>query len=224
MVAKRRTHNRFSCSVRMKRSATAVAFGLPHEARRAVDAEEGDLLLEIVSAVVGAVVVPQSQPARDAVADAPEVFAHARADRLQGLEAGPVLGGMQTAALGRAVINGHEDTGRPLSDGHRGRHVRTPHHVGRLSGDGPVVRRRPVRVTRTGRGLEVVLSKNPIDAVRRADSTLDARRVATVVTAESLCSARPVCRLFPKCCSSSSWPSRAGSTRSRVTSLTALSS
>ena len=32
-----------------------------------------------------------------------------------------------------------------------------------------------------------VLSKNPIDAVRRADSTLDARRVATVVTAESLC-------------------------------------
>ena len=65
-----------------------------------------------------------------------------------------------------------------------------------------------------------VLSKNPIDAVRRADSTLDARRVATFVTAESRCSACPVCRLFPKCCSSSSWPSRAGSTRSRVTSLT----
>ena len=65
-----------------------------------------------------------------------------------------------------------------------------------------------------------VLSKNPIDAVRRADSTLDARRVATFVTAESLCEARPVCRLFPTCCSSSSWPSRAGSTSSRVTSLT----
>ena len=32
-----------------------------------------------------------------------------------------------------------------------------------------------------------VLSKNPIDAIRRADSTLDARRVATFVTAESLC-------------------------------------
>ena len=67
----------------------AVAFGLPHEARRAFDAEEGDLLLEIVSEVVGAVVVPQSQPARDAVADALEAFAHALADRLQGLEAGP---------------------------------------------------------------------------------------------------------------------------------------
>ena len=39
--------------------------------------------------------------------------------------------------------------------------------------------------------------QEPIDAVRRADSTLDAHRVATFVTAESLCSARPVCRLFP---------------------------
>ena len=36
-------------------------------------------------------------------------------------------------------------------------------------------------------GVLAVLSKNPIDAVRRADSTLDARRVATFVTAESLC-------------------------------------
>ena len=38
-----------------------------------------------------------------------------------------------------------------------------------------------------GRSRDGVLSKNPIDAVRRADSTLDARRVATFVTAESLC-------------------------------------
>ena len=59
----------------------------------------------------------------------------------------------------------------------------------------------------TGTVMAVVLSKNPIDAVRRADSTLDARRVATFVTAESLCEARPVCRLFPTCCSSASWPS-----------------
>ena len=68
--------------------------------------------------------------------------------------------------------------------------------------------------------FDLVLSKNPIDAVRRADSTLDARRVATFVPAESLRSARPVCRLFPTCCSSSSWPSRARSTSSRVTSWT----
>ena len=46
--------------------------------------------------------------------------------------------------------------------------------------------------------LTAYCPRNPIDAVRRADSTLDARRVATFVTAESLCSARPVCRLFPQ--------------------------
>ena len=85
----------------------------------------------------------------------------ALADRLQGLEAGPALGGMKTDALGRAVVNGHEDKGWPLGDGHRGRHVRTPHYVGRLSGDGPVVRLRPVRVTRALRGLEVVLPHQP---------------------------------------------------------------
>ena len=43
--------------------------------------------------------------------DAPEAFADALADRLQGLEAGPALGGMKTDALGRAVVNGHEDKG-----------------------------------------------------------------------------------------------------------------
>ena len=85
----------------------------------------------------------------------------------------------------------------------------------RLIGRGQIEAHQPEE-----RRQEPVLSKNPIDAVRRADSTLDARRVATFVTAESLCSARPVCRLFPKCCSASSWPSRAGSTSSRVTSLT----
>ncbi len=106
-------------------------------------------------------VVTQPQPTGHAVADAPEAFADALADRLQGLEAGPALGGMKTDALGRAVVNGHEDKGWPLGDGHRGRHVRTPHYVGRLSGDGPVVRLRPVRVTRALRGLEVVLPQPP---------------------------------------------------------------
>ena len=46
---------------------------------------------------------------------------------------------------------------------------------------------RPSRIIWQRPRQELVLSKNPIDAVRRADSTLDARRVATFVTAESLC-------------------------------------
>ena len=102
-----------------------------------------DLLLKIVGQVVRPVVVTQPQPTGHAFADAPEAFADALADRLQGLEAVPALGGMEPDACGRAVIDGHEDEGRPLGDRHGGRHVCAPHHVGRLGGDGPVVRLRP---------------------------------------------------------------------------------
>ena len=79
----------------------AVAFGLPHEARGAFDAEERDRLLKIVGQVVRPVVVTQPQPTGHAFADAPEACADALADQLQGLEAGPALGGMKTDACGR---------------------------------------------------------------------------------------------------------------------------
>ena len=124
----------------------AVAFGFPHETRRALDAEERDLLLKVVGQIVRPVVVPEPEPAGHAVADLTEAFADALADRLQGLKSGPALGRMQADALGCAVIDGHEDEGRALTHGHRGRHVRAPHHIGGLGGDGPVVRLRAVRV------------------------------------------------------------------------------
>ena len=50
------------------------------------DTEERDLLLKIVGQVVRPVVVTQPQPTGHAVADAPEAFADALADRLQGLD------------------------------------------------------------------------------------------------------------------------------------------
>ena len=124
-------------------------------------------LLKIVGQVVRPVVVTQPQPTGHAVADAPEAFADALADRLQGLEAGPALGGMEPDACGRAVIDGHEDDGRPLGDRHGGRHVCAPHHVGRLGGDGPVVRLRPMREARARRGLEVVLAHQPAHPLLR---------------------------------------------------------
>ena len=94
MVAKLRTHNRFSQRAD-EALRDAVAFGLPHEARGTFDAEERDLLLKIVGQVVRPVVVTQPQPTGHAFADAPEAFADALADR-EGLEAGPALGGMKT--------------------------------------------------------------------------------------------------------------------------------
>ena len=67
----------------------AVAFGFPHETRRALDAEERDLLLKVVREIVRPVVVPEPEPAGHAVADLTEAFADALADRLQGLKSGP---------------------------------------------------------------------------------------------------------------------------------------
>ena len=40
-------------------------------------------------------------------------------------------------------------------------------HVGRLGGDGPVVRLRPMRVARARRGLEVVLAHQPAHPLLR---------------------------------------------------------
>ena len=52
-----------------------IAFGLPHEAGSALDADERDCLLEIVGQVVRAVVVAKAQPAGDPFADGAETFA-----------------------------------------------------------------------------------------------------------------------------------------------------
>ena len=60
-----------------------IAFGLSHEALGTLNPEERDLLLEIVSQVVRAVVVAKTQPAGDPVADGAEAFADTLANRLQ---------------------------------------------------------------------------------------------------------------------------------------------
>ena len=103
----------------MKRSATPLPSGSRTKQGGTLNPEERDLLLEIVSQVVRAVVVAQTQPAGDPVADGAEAFADTLANRLQGLKPGAPLGRMETDALGRTVIDGHEDAGRPLADRHR---------------------------------------------------------------------------------------------------------
>ena len=125
-MSKLRTHKRFSFTVRDETLRDPITFGLSHEARGTLNPEERDLLLEIVSQVVRAVVVAKTQPAGDPVADGAEAFADTLANRLQGLKPGATLGRMETDALGRTVIDGHEDAGRPLADRHRGRRVRPP--------------------------------------------------------------------------------------------------
>src|SRR4051794_20086079 len=108
-VSKRRTHGRFSFRVRMNRSAprsrcagrrtgSAVALRLAHEGRRALDAGEADLTLEVVAHVV----VAEPEAGGDVLGEGAEALAHRLPDRLEGLEAVCAAAGMDADALGRA--------------------------------------------------------------------------------------------------------------------------
>ena len=67
---------------------TAVALGRAHEGGRTLDAEEAELLLEVVRHVLASVVVADRKTAGDLLGEAAEVLPHALAERLESLEAG----------------------------------------------------------------------------------------------------------------------------------------
>ena len=100
----------------MKRSATPLPSGWRCEGGRALDAEEGDLVLEVAGHVVRAVVVPEGETLGCVLFDAAEVAQHALAHRLECLEAVAGAGGMVADALAGAVIDGDEDPGPTFSD------------------------------------------------------------------------------------------------------------
>src|SRR3712207_8603712 len=77
----------------------AVALRLADEGGRALDAEEGDLILEVTGHVVGAVVVAERETLGDVPLDGAEVAQDALAHRLERLEAVAGAGGMAADAL-----------------------------------------------------------------------------------------------------------------------------
>src|SRR4051794_37293534 len=64
---------------------TAVALGLPHEARRADHPQESQLPLEVVAEVVAPMVVADGQPTGDPGPERAEVLPHPLTQRLQRL-------------------------------------------------------------------------------------------------------------------------------------------
>src|SRR5512144_720676 len=114
----------------------AVALGLAHEGRRGLDAEEGDLALEVVGHIVRSVVVPEHEAGGHVLADGAEVPAHTLADWLQGLEAVGALVGVDADAFAVAVIDGDEDVRhvRSLADAMRRQKVVLPHQPAHPSG------------------------------------------------------------------------------------------
>src|SRR5215213_2944240 len=118
----------------------AVALRLADEGRRALDAEEPYLALEVARHGVRAVVVAQGEPLGDAAADRAEVAQDALTDRLERLEAVAGRGGVAADALAGAVVDRDEDARLSLGQGDGLGHVGAPHHVHRGGGDGAVMR------------------------------------------------------------------------------------
>ena len=118
-------------SVRMKRSAQPFAFRGADEGGRALDAEEGELVLEGVGHVLTAVVVPDGEAPGDVFAERPEAPAHALSDRLERFEAGATPGGVNADTFGAVVVDGDEHGDLALGGPGRG-HVGAPHRVDRV--------------------------------------------------------------------------------------------
>jgi hypothetical protein len=138
----------------------AVALGRPDEGRRALDAQEGELLLEVVGDVLAAVVVPDGEADREPATERAEALPDPLPDRLEGLEPRRPAGGVDADALGRAVVDRHEHRGLALA-GEGGGQVRAPHGVDALGGDRAVVAARPARRSRALTGEETVLAHQP---------------------------------------------------------------
>jgi hypothetical protein len=86
----------------------SLTLGLPHECRRAFDAEEADLTLKVVAHVLGAVIVAKGEAMGDVLGEGAEALAHALTDRLECLEAIGAAAGVKADALGRAMSDGHD--------------------------------------------------------------------------------------------------------------------
>jgi hypothetical protein len=144
MVSKACTQRKFPLGVRLLGRADealgdAIALRLADEGRRALDAEEADLGLEVARRVVRAAVVAQRQAVGGAARDGAEVAPHTSADRLERLEAVARGGGMNADALAGAVVRGDEDARLALGEGDGLGHVGAPHGIDAFGGDGAVM-------------------------------------------------------------------------------------
>jgi hypothetical protein len=103
---------------------TAVALGRSNEGGRTLDAEECDLLLELLGHVLRPVVMAQRETRGAALREPAEMLAHALADRFQGFEAGGLRVCVDANAFGGAMIDRDEHCGLTFT-GKRRRQIST---------------------------------------------------------------------------------------------------
>ena len=118
---------------------------------------------ESVRHEVAAVIMPQRQAAGGAGVDAVELVSHRHADGLKSFEAGPALGDMPTEQLGVPVLGDAEQPDLAVLDGGDLGRVGRPHHIRRLGGDPPIVRRVGARASAMGR-QQAMLAHEPQQA------------------------------------------------------------
>src|SRR3569833_1521439 len=139
----------------------ADALGLSSEGRRGLDAQEADLVLEVIAHIYAAVVMPEPQASGAAAGRIAEMLAHALADGLERLEAVRTLDHVDADALGGAVVD--SGVNRDLSVGvrHRDGRVGAPQLIRPVGHDGSLVRIGGSGNRRSTRRRQMVLPHEP---------------------------------------------------------------
>ena len=88
---------------------TTVARRFADEGRRGLDAQETDLVLEVIAHELGAVIMSELESLGGTGLEVAEVFVDTLTDRFEGFKVRRVFHGMNTDAFGRTVIHGGED-------------------------------------------------------------------------------------------------------------------
>ena len=87
---------------------TTITLGFAHVGRRVFETEEGDLIPEVVTDILAAMVMKELETGGDVLGKGTKALAHPLFDRFQCLELIVVPGSMDAGAFGRAVVDRDE--------------------------------------------------------------------------------------------------------------------
>src|SRR3954469_3284963 len=116
-----------------------IGLRLADEGKARRQAEEGDLVLDVVGHKGAAVVVAEQKAAGGVGPHRPAGGVDGEIDSLGGGEAVGLFGDVPAEHLGVPVLDDHEEGDVAVLNGRDHRRVRAPHHAGRVGGDASVV-------------------------------------------------------------------------------------
>src|SRR5690606_29111624 len=141
----------------------AVPFRRANERRARGDAEEAQLILEVVADVLASVVMANNEASGDLLGVDAEPLTDALPNRLECLETRGSPGRMDTHALCSAMIHCREDRDRAFFECLDAGRIGAPHLVGSVRDNRPVVNTGPKHSTWPRGSKEAVLPHDPED-------------------------------------------------------------